>query len=876
VTDTPGEGSGMGSVAFGAGDGSWPSWFRAVGASARHEWRILVYSPLTLIFQVWFLLTLAISIFLIADFYASDLATFDLQWTFLPWVALVMVPALSMRAFAESEGDRGLELALSLPLPTSALVTGKWLAGTGVLMATLAMTAPFAVTVGYLGSPDWGVAIAGYLGAALLLSTYFAVALLAATMTRDPAGSYVVALALLSVLLLLGWDVATRALGDGPAASLVAQFVQLSPKYWLDRMAQGRIELAGVAYFVALIVLAISAASAMVDRRRLPASGETARLKSVLALTAAGIGGVIVLLLATRLPLALDMTDEREFTLHPETVRIAADAPEGTTVDIYYSEDESRIPASIRAHARRVKALARRIRDVSNRRITVRTNRVTEDSEAEERALSAGVRPVPMTSGDRFMLGATFSHGERQGAVSYFDERRAQLLEYDLALALGSLGQRNVPRVGVLSPLLKASNITEPRDGLAMLEELKRQYDVAIVPHFADALPPDLDAVVVIDAPVLKRSMLYSIDQHVMAGGGLIVMVDPFPRFNRANTALSPEPGDAINDITDLLARYGARYLGGTVIGDPALAAPVAGGDGQQLAYPFWLRARNRSLSSEHPVTASLNEVLLAEAGAFALEGEAANAIALLKTGGDSGALERGAFKNATAQALAAGFQADGDGARAIGVALPGPHTSAFAQPPEGHEGGPHNTGGRTASSVFAVADADWLFDPMALQDVQVGSQSITRPLNDNTTLLMNMIEFATGDPRLIGIRSRGKIQRPFTRVSQMLADAQARYRSEESQQMARITKVEGNIAKVLETTGATSVEQLPKSLRDQIRDLRRQLLPFRRDLRDIRRRIREDITRLGERITLANLIAGPSLAIGWAVLLWRTRRRRQ
>ena len=60
-----------------------------------------------------------------------------------------------------------------------------------------------------------------------------------------------------------------------------------------------------------------------------------------------------------------------------------------------------------------------------------------------------------------------------------------------------------------------------------MLEDLKRNYDVAIIPHFSDELPDGLDALIVIDARILKRSMLYSIDQHLMAGRGLIVMLEP-------------------------------------------------------------------------------------------------------------------------------------------------------------------------------------------------------------------------------------------------------------------------------------------------------------------------------------------------------------
>lgn len=899
------------------GEASVRSWFNTTAACARHEWRQLVYSPLTLIFQVWFLFALALSIFVVADFYSTDLATANLQWTFLPWIALVMAPALAMRAFAESAGDRALELTLSLPVPVSALVAGKWLAGSAVLILTLAFTAPFAATIGYLGSPDWGSMATGYLGAGLMLASYYAVALLAASLTRDQIGAYVCGLGGLSILLLLGWDVAARALEGTGMASLMANASQLSPKYWLDRMAEGRVELAAIAYFALVIVMSIAACAWFVERRRRPretAGAFVERLRDVVIGTIGFACALALIGAATLLPGTLDATAEQEFTLHPQTREIARTAPDGLTVDFYYSLDESRIPASIRLHARRTENLLREMAGLSGGNISLQVHRTEPDGESAEAAQAAGVQRIAMTSGDSFMLGAVLRRADRQGVISYFDERRAQLLEYDVALALFSLGREKIPRVGILSPLLRSSNTEEPRAGFAILEEIKRQYDVAIIPHFADKLPEGLDALIVIDAPILKPSMLYAIDQHLMSGRGLIAMLDPYPRFNRANMMISPEPSEAVNDISDLLARYGARYLGGQVVGDPDLAAPVTGADQRQLSYPYWLRVRPNSMAGNHTVTASLNELLFAEAGAFELAGRGASGegdaqgageagsaagssiIALVRTGPKSGLQPRDSFKDTTADASAANFKTDDGGSRVIAGALAGPFESAFesapiespesepATSPEGEpqskpqstpvERGPHLRATQSAA-LFVIGDADWLFDPMALQDVTVAEQTYSRPLNDNAAFILNMIEYATGDSRLIGIRSRGQVQRQFTRVADMLRDAQQTYRAQEADFVGRIAAVESTIAQVLQKTGAKSAEQLPDELRNQIKDLRGKLLPFRRELREIRRTMREEVERLGARLTLINLVGGPLLALGFASAMWRLRRRR-
>ena len=137
------------------------------GAVFRHELRLLLYQPLSYLFQLGFLAVLAASVFLIADFYATDEASIRPLLVFLPWVALILVPALAMRAWIEDHSDRSMELTLTLPVSVGAVVLGKFLAGYLVLIVTLLFTLPLVATVYYLGEPDSGVLFAGYLASAL-------------------------------------------------------------------------------------------------------------------------------------------------------------------------------------------------------------------------------------------------------------------------------------------------------------------------------------------------------------------------------------------------------------------------------------------------------------------------------------------------------------------------------------------------------------------------------------------------------------------------------------------------------------------------------------------------------------------------------------
>lgn len=842
-------------------------------AAARHEWRQLTYSPLTIIFQVGFLLTLATAIFVIGDFFSTDLVVMDLQWTFLPWVANVFIPALAMRAFHGQNNEGSMELTLSLPLSASSITIGKWLTGSCILLVTLAMTFPFALTIAYLGSPDWGIIIAGYIGASLLLSSAYAVSMLAAALCREQIAAFVLGLGLMLVLMLLDSGLGELTILP-PALQWFADTLYLaSPRHWLDEMAEGRIDLAGLVYFVALIGLTLGATSILLARFRRNAALNFASACTRISMVAGGIVAIMGLSgLLSGVPVALDLTQQKSFSLHAETINIVQQtrsiAKTPIEIKLFYNKDEAPVPARIRQHVRRVESLLDQFENYAEGDIMVSKITVEPDSVTEESAILDGIQRVPMSSGDSLYFGATFQLGDRHAAISYFDERRAELLEYDLALAVSNLARKTTPKIGILSSLFVPRNVDEPRPGLAILEELKNQYDIAIIPYFGDSVPVDLDALLVIDTPVLKTDMLRAIDAHVVAGKGLMVMVDPHQRLNRGNARLEAAPisKTEIFTIIDLLATYGIQFDQSKVIGDNTMAANVVGNDGNQINYPYWLRVRRDALSTSHSTTADLNELLFAEAGHFNLslpDNSALTATSLVTTSIDSGSQDRKAFRSSAPDQLAASFKADEVGARSIAVHLAGALPTAFG-------------GGSRAdsASIFALADTDWIYDPMSLQGSGEGGAAFLRPLNDNFAFMLNMVEFLAGDSRLLGIRSRGNLVRSFTLVEGMMRDAQQIYKDTEANFINQITKVEDSITEVLSLTGAKSVDELPTNLQDQIRDLQTMLLPLRQKLRQIRRSMRQDVETLFQQATIFNIVAGPLLALLLNLLFWHRRKQ--
>ena len=598
-----------------------PSWLQAARAAFRHQLRLLVYSRLTLVFQVGFLITLPVFVFLIGDLFAGDRASLDLMLAFLPWVALIFVPALAMRAFADRPLDREREFLLTLPLRPSAIAAGAWLAGAVVMLVTLLFTTPLVATLGYLGEPDFGAVAAGYLGASCLLVAFYAIGLFASALARSEVGAFVIALAMLFVLLLFGWDGVGRL---APGSSTARPFDVLafaSPKFWLDQLATGEVQLRALAYFALLTALAVAGAAAALrasgDRR----PGGAARLVAAGAVAAAAVVAVTAAIPAR---FALDFTEARRFTLSRGLLEIVGRLPGDARIDLYWSAQGPETPEAIWAYAARVRDFLELVAGRSHGRLAVAVHDPAPGSRAEAAAESAGIRRMPLSSGDAFFLGASLTSAGRQIPIGYFDQTREALLEYDVATALAGLARATAPRVGVISPLLAPGGADPSQAGLNAIAELRRAYDVAIIPAFADSLPEGLDCVIVIGATFLKKEMLRSIDQAVTRGAGLIVMIDPRLRLSPKSDSATPQPSREIDDISDLLLRYGLRYRGDDVVGDAKLATPVADASGRTITFPFWMRFTRDRVSAANPVTAGLGDLLFVEPGAFEAPEEAA------------------------------------------------------------------------------------------------------------------------------------------------------------------------------------------------------------------------------------------------------------
>ena len=234
----------------------------------RRELAAYFTSPLAYVFITAFLALSALLTFQLGGFFARGQADLMPFFRFHPWLYLVLVPAVGMRLWAEERRSGTLELLLSLPVTSAQLVAAKFAAGWLFLGLALALTAPMWIAVAYLGAPDHGAILAGYLGSWLMAGGYLALAACLSAATQNQVVAFVLALAACFALLAGGSELGQGLLSEALPAGLADALAQLSVLSRFAGFQQGVVALPDVVFFVSLIACALVANTALVELKR--------------------------------------------------------------------------------------------------------------------------------------------------------------------------------------------------------------------------------------------------------------------------------------------------------------------------------------------------------------------------------------------------------------------------------------------------------------------------------------------------------------------------------------------------------------------------------------------------------------------------------
>lgn len=233
-----------------------------MSAIIRREVGGYFYAPIAYVFIFIFLLISSVLTFVQGGFFEAGEATLAhafFKWH--PWLYAFLVPAIGMRVWTDENRQGTIELLLTHPISLGQLVVAKYLAALVPVLTTLLLTGTAVLTLEYLGEPDYGPIITGYLGSALLGASFLAVACCCSALTRSPVIAFIFGSALCVMLVLMGSpEIGGALIRSFPESRwLVESIAATGVAQYFAMFRRGLLATQAIAYFSVLITFALLA-----------------------------------------------------------------------------------------------------------------------------------------------------------------------------------------------------------------------------------------------------------------------------------------------------------------------------------------------------------------------------------------------------------------------------------------------------------------------------------------------------------------------------------------------------------------------------------------------------------------------------------------
>ncbi len=622
------------------------------------------------------------------------------------------------------------------------------------------------------------------------------------------------------------------------------------------------------------------------------------------------VGLILVNYLASSVPVRIDATEDNIYSLSDGTKAMLGKMEEPVTLELYFSKDASGLPIAYKNYAARVQEMLRQYVRASGGKLSLNVINPRPDTPEEEKATAAGLTPqMAQQGGEQFFFGLVVTQADLQKTIPAFTPQREQFLEYDLSKLVYSVQQFDKRKLGLLTSLplqgtdpqqmqMMMMMRQQPQPSQMIMTELEQSFEVVRVEPTATTLPENLDILLVAHPQNLSPKLQYAIDQFLLGGKPVIVAVDPSSQHfkrqsNPQQQMMGQAPQNVSSDLPTLLNAYGIQYDAQKVVGDLENATQVQTGGGGVARYPIWLSLRGKeAFNQQSMTTAQLKSAMFIESGSIAKkEGSDLTFTPLVETSAQAGDIASMMLQFAQPDDVAK--QITPSGKKTIAALVTGKFKTAFPsgepkdeekkddaakkdepKTPEPKSQTPGLSESKTSSTLFVIADTDWLFDDYSVRKFNFFGQTAAEPFNDNLAFAANTVEFLGGSQDLISIRSKGSSLRPFDVVRKMEAEAQKEYQSKLTELDNRLQQVQSKLTELQGKKGEGNRLVATPEMTKAIEDFQKQQAKIRGERREIRRALREDIDRLENRLLVVNLLATPLLVGAFGFWFYRNRKK--
>lgn len=501
----------------------------------------------------------------------NNYATLQGLFTLAPWLYLFLVPAITMRMFADEKRSGTIEILLTRPLADFQLVMAKFLAGLALVVFSLLPTLLYFLSVYWLGNPvgsiDTGATWGSFMGLFFLATIYVAIGIFASSLTDNQIVSFIFGMSL-SFVFYLGFEFVASA----EVSYLLEQlFSWLSINDHYLSISRGVVDMRDVLYFIGMAFLFLYGTTLILRK------GKLRKTKAKVRAVVVPVAVLLVLAISSNFLYRIDLTAEKRYSLSDVSKQMVSGLDGPVEVELYLSGE---LEAGLRKIQNEVLEKIAVLNAYSSAPIRVRIfNPYSIGNVEKQEEFIADIvnRGVPRIN---------FGHKTEQGVSSRFIFPGAIIRYQNKELAVNFL--KNNPYTSyennfnhsvetIEFELVNAFQklMREKKSVLAFLQghDEANQYEVADIARSlsadfeidmleaADLKDADVDILVIANPKKeFPETSKIAIDQYLMKGGKLLWLVDPV-QVSLDSLSKGFQTYSFPNDMNlgDQLFRYGVR-----------------------------------------------------------------------------------------------------------------------------------------------------------------------------------------------------------------------------------------------------------------------------------------------------------------------------
>lgn len=235
---------------------------------ARREFASYFSTPIAYVFLVVFLVMSPTFTFYLGGLFERGEADLSPFFHFHPWLYLFLIPAISMRLWAEERKSGSIELLMTLPISPIQAILGKYIAAWLFIGLALVLTFPLWITVNYLGDPDNGVIVSTYLGSFLMAGAYLAIGSCISATTRNQVIAFIISITVCFLFLLSSLPLVLNFFQGWLPQIFLDTIASLSFLAHFKSLAKGVIDFRDIIYFTLMIAFWLSANAVVLNSKK--------------------------------------------------------------------------------------------------------------------------------------------------------------------------------------------------------------------------------------------------------------------------------------------------------------------------------------------------------------------------------------------------------------------------------------------------------------------------------------------------------------------------------------------------------------------------------------------------------------------------------